>query len=168
MVTGAGVPPAETAVFAAKDGAVPAGVTPLPYDIFSTKDFYKDRDLWFDNRYYRCNSPVGLEQKWGAYKSPMVGDDPPRTAAWGFCNRDYPRKEIVSPYAFKTAKEHYTALMKEARSRGGPTVYTQVRTRQDQDGHVVLRRGAANPDVSIATHTRVPTALCPTDVSLLG
>ena len=126
MVTGAGVPPAETAIFAAKDGAIPAGVTPLPHDIFSTKDFYKDRDLWFDNRYYRCNSPVGLEQKWGAYKSPMVGDDPPRTAAWGFCNRDYPRKEIVSPYAFKTAKEHYAALMKEARSRGGPTVYTQA------------------------------------------
>ena len=79
MVTGAGVPPAETAIFATRDGAVPAGVTPLPYDIFSTEDFYEDRDLWFDKRYYRCNSPVGLEQKWGAYLNPLIGDDPPRT-----------------------------------------------------------------------------------------
>jgi hypothetical protein len=126
MVSGAGVPPAEAAIFAAKDGATPAGITPLPHDIFSTKDFYKDRALWFDPRYYRCNSPVGLEQKWGAYLSPMVGDDPPRTAAWGFCDRDYPRKEIVSPYRFKSAKEQYAALMQEARSRGGPTIYTQA------------------------------------------
>src|SRR5881392_1261516 len=47
---------------------IPKGVTPLPADIFTTKDFYKDRDLWFDNRYYRCNSAVGLEQIWGAYE----------------------------------------------------------------------------------------------------
>ena len=99
---------------------------PLPHDIFSTRDFYKDRDLWSDNRYYRCNSPVGLEQIWGAYEVPLIGDDPPRTAAWGFCDRDYPREEIVSPYGFKTAKEHYAALLQEARSKGGPTVYTQA------------------------------------------
>ena len=61
---------------------LPAGVTPLPRDIFSTKDFYQDRDLWFDPRYYRCNSPVGLEQIWGAYEVPLIGKDPPRTAAW--------------------------------------------------------------------------------------
>jgi hypothetical protein len=126
MFTGAGIPPDNMPIYAARDGATPAGVTPLPVDIFSTKDFYKDRDLWFDKRYYRCNSAVGLEQIWGAYMVPLIGDDPPRTAAWGFCDRDYPREEIVSPYKFKTAKAHYAALLAEARSRGGPTKYTQA------------------------------------------
>jgi len=126
MFTGAGVPPDNMPIFAARDGATPPGVEPLATDIFSSKDFYKDRSLWSDNRYYRCNSPVGLEQIWGAYEVPLIGDDPPRTAAWGFCDRDYPRREIVSPYGFSTAKDHYAALLKEARDRGGPTVYTQA------------------------------------------
>jgi hypothetical protein len=123
---GAGIPPGNMPIFAARDGAVPAGVKPLPVDIFSTRDFYKDRDLWFDPRYYRCNSPVGLEQIWGAYEVPLIGSDPPRSAAWGYCNRNYPRDQIVSPYRFRTAKAHYAALLDEARRRGGPTVYTQA------------------------------------------
>jgi hypothetical protein len=126
MFTGAGVPPDNMPIFAARDGATPPGVEPLAIDIFTTRDFYKDRSLWSDNRYYRCNSPVGLEQIWGAYEVPLIGDDPPRTAAWGFCDRDYPRQEIVSPYKFSTAGAHYAALLSEARGRGGPTVHTQA------------------------------------------
>jgi hypothetical protein len=126
MFTGAGVPPDNMPIFAARDGATPPGVEPLAIDIFTTRDFYKDRSLWSDNRYYRCNSPVGLEQIWGAYEVPLIGNDPPRTAAWGFCDRDYPRQEIVSPYKFSTAGAHYAALLSEARGRGGPTVHTQA------------------------------------------
>ena len=126
LYPGAGVPPGYPPIFAARDGVAPAGVTPLPHDIFSTKDFYKDRELWSDPRYYRCNSAVGLEQIWGAYEVPLIGADPPRTAAWGFCDRDYPRKEIVSPYPFRSAKDHYAALRQEARAHGGPTQYTQA------------------------------------------
>jgi hypothetical protein len=91
---------------------------------FSTKDFYQDRAAWFDPRYYRCNSPVGLEQIWGAYEVPLIGDDPPRTAAWGYCDRDYPRSGIVSPYGFRTAKAHYEAMLADVRRRGGPTRHT--------------------------------------------
>jgi hypothetical protein len=90
--TGAGVPPGYPPIYAARDGAVPDGVEPLPVDIFSTRDFYQDEALWSDPRYYRCNSAVGLEQIWGAYEVPLIGDDPPRTAAWGYCDRDYPRE----------------------------------------------------------------------------
>ena len=139
MFTGAGIPPDNTPIFAARDGATPPGIQPLTIDIFTTKDFYKDRDLWFDRRYYRCNSPVGLEQIWGAYEVPLIGDDPPRTAAWGFCDRDYPRQEIVSPYGFATAKQHYAALLGEARKRGGPSIYTQA-TLPDWSGRYLRQR----------------------------
>ena len=45
----------------ATGGKAPAGVQPLPRDIFTSKDFYVDRDLWMDKRYYRCNSPIALD-----------------------------------------------------------------------------------------------------------
>jgi hypothetical protein len=139
LYVGAGIPEDNRPIFAARDGATPPGVEPLAVDIFSTRDFYEDQALWFDPRYYRCNSAVGLEQIWGAYEYPLIGDDPPRTAAWGYCDRDYPREEIVSPYGFATAKEHYEVLLEEARSRGGPTVYTQA-TLPDWNGRYLRRR----------------------------
>ncbi len=124
--TGAGIPAGNTPIVAARDGAVPAGIEPLAVDIFSTRDFYLDRALWNDPRYYRCNSAVGLEQIWGAYEVPLIGDDPPRTAAWGYCDRDYPREQIVSPYGFTTAKAHFEALLAETTAKGGPTRHTQA------------------------------------------
>ena len=48
--TGAGIPDDNTPIYAARDGATPPGIEPLPIDIFSTKDFYKDEALWFDAR----------------------------------------------------------------------------------------------------------------------
>ena len=109
MGFGPGLPDNAVPILAARDGEAPAGVTPLPHDIFTTKDFYRDRALWSDPRYFRCNSPVGLEAQWGATEAPTIGENPPATAAWGYCDRDYPRRDIVSPYPFKTAKEHYEA-----------------------------------------------------------
>jgi hypothetical protein len=40
--------------------------------------------------------------------------------AWGDCSVDRPVKDIVSPYPYKTAAEHYAALMAQAKTRGGP------------------------------------------------
>jgi hypothetical protein len=157
MFTGAGVPDDLVAVVAARDGKAPLGVKPLPVDIFTSKDFYKDRALWKDPRYFRCNSPTAIEAQWGAYEVPVVGKNPPYTAAWGYCNRDYPRDQIVSPYPFRTAKAHYEALLAAARAKGGPTVYTQA-TLPRWDGRYKRRNGKTSSWYNGAI-TQIPTYL---------
>lgn len=99
------------------NGDSPPGIEPLPVDLFTSKDFYADRALWLDRRYWRCGSPAAVESARGANFASTIGHDPPRTAAWGFCDRDYPRSAIISPYPFRTAQDHYEALRQELRQR---------------------------------------------------
>jgi len=115
----------------------PKGITPLPVDLFTTRDFYQDEKWWPDPRYFRCNSPSTLQAMWGADSlggAKLIGPAPPGSASWGHCDRDYPRAAIVSPYPFKTAREHFEALLAETRSRGGPTLYTRDHPPPDWNG----------------------------------
>jgi hypothetical protein len=112
-------------VGSAFDGDVPKGIDPLEVDMWTSKDFYQDRELWSDPRYFRCNSSLAIEQQRGASGfSRVTIDDDPAKAAWGYCDRDDPREAIVSPYEFETAQAHYEALLAEVRARGGPDEYT--------------------------------------------
>jgi hypothetical protein len=132
---GAGVPFYNVDAAAARGGAVPASVEALPRDIFTSDDFYRDRDLWSDPRYFRCNSPIALDSQWGDYSSaPKYITNDPATGAWGHCDVDYARENLVSPYAFRSAQQHYEALSREARERGGPTQYSRERLPPDWDG----------------------------------
>ena len=154
------MPPDYPPIFAARDGDVPAGVDPLPVDVFSTTDFYQDVQYWFDPRYYRCNSPGAIEDMWGANQGDIMGDDRPATAPWGYCDRDYPRESIVSPYPFATAEAHYAALLEETRGRGGPTEHTYATVPGEWTG--VYAHPGYTPNNQYwyrMRHLQVPTAL---------
>src|SRR5437870_12447192 len=84
----------------------PQGVQQLPLDLFMSKNFYKDKDLWMNKYYYRCNPAQQLSEIWNQRR---IGMNPPTSASWGDCNDDLTRESILSPYPYMTAKQHYAA-----------------------------------------------------------
>ena len=89
-----------------------------------------------------------------------IGKDPPASAPWGHCDRDYPRKSIVSPYPFRTAQAHYEALLAETRRRGGPTVQTPATLPNEWNGIYRQPRFSPRNDNWITMrHVQVPTVL---------
>jgi hypothetical protein len=108
---------------------------------------------------------LAIEQQHGAsrFSEYAIGEDPPRTAAWGYCDRDYPRAAIVSPYEFATAEEHYEALREEARRHGGPTAHTYATVPGESSG----RYGRVNVQMAFGTWYGMLMNQIPTILSLL-
>jgi len=133
----------------------PAGMQALPIDLFTSKNFYKDQALWLDQRYFRCNTPRQMTDIW---TSGRIGDKPPASASWGACNEDYPREKILSAYPYKTAREHYEALLAQAKATGGPTVHSR-QTMPDWDGWYARIPEDAGSQWIWGTINQVPTIL---------
>jgi hypothetical protein len=148
-------------VGSARNGDTPPEIQPLERDLFTSPDFYSDRALWSDPRYFRCNSPLAIESLWSAGGAGLIGDNAPASAPWGYCDRDYPRESIVSPYPFATAQAHYEALLAETGERGGPTQHTyQTVPGAEWSGVYLQPRSTRNNDYWFTSrHVQVPTLL---------
>ena len=135
----------------------PAGVQPLPIDLFTSKNFYKDRANWLDKRYYRCNNAAPAVRACGTAAASARSRRSRRRGATATTTGR--ASSIVSPYPYKTAKEHYEALLAAGEGEGRPDgLHEGDRARL---GWLLSRATAGGPRlrVDLGTCTQAPTVL---------
>ena len=107
-----------TFVGSAAPGETPKGIEPLPRDMFTSDDFYKDRELWSDPRYFRCNS---TRRSRTCYQRGAIAKRP-KSAGCDFATATSARGDR-EPVSFRTRKT-LESLKVETTNAGGPTQHT--------------------------------------------
>ena len=104
-------------------------------DIFTSKDFYVDRDLWMDKRYDRCNSPTRARLDWATTRAVLGGSENsnPATAAWDTAIATTLARRSSAPYPFKTARALRSAARRDEGARRSRTC-TPRRQHPDWNG----------------------------------
>ena len=132
-------------------GCVLASPASAQTDIFTTQDVSADRERWTDPAYYRFNTVGNL-------RGMAIGTEPgggstqqSNSRVYGSVGTAKPGAlDVTSPYAYKTAVEHYEALLKAAK---GGTKHTRA-TVPDWSGRwaggPVGLGGGPNPASSVA------------------
>src|SRR5215510_13623205 len=92
--------------------------------IFNTKDFHQDRDLWTKPEYYLNNTAGQLRGMAIDFDSGGKGSGQEATArVYGSAGTGRAGAlDLASPYTYKTASEHYQALLEKAK---GGTKHTK-------------------------------------------
>lgn len=114
-------PGVDEASWGSQPGEAPEGIEPLPVDLFTSTDFYQDTQYYTDQRYYRCMDTDVIEYLW---ENNVMDTFTLENLPWGNCNSGATLEQLVSPYAFTSAADHWAAIIKDVESRGGPTKYT--------------------------------------------
>src|SRR2546426_9104794 len=136
----------QCAAAARGEGPTATGNTAAAGGFVHDEKFLFDRKYWTDKRYVRCNTPRQLTDMWTNN----------RFAQWGDCNLDVDVSKVVSPYTYKTAAEHYEALLARAKVRGGPTIHT-LQTLPKWDGWYA--RGARQEQWTYGRNLQTSTML---------
>jgi hypothetical protein len=120
--------------------------------IFTTTDFRQDRDRWTDPAYYRNNTVGQLRGMAIDFDTGGRGSGQAATArAHGSEGTGrVGALDLVTPYAFTSAQQHYEAWLKEARGGTTHTTATIPDWRGRWMGGPVGLNGGPNPASSVA------------------
>ncbi len=177
MFAGAGIPADNMPIFAARDGAVPAGVQPLPHDIFTTQGLLQGPRALVRPALLPLQLAGGPRADLGRVRGTA---DRRRSAAHGRVGFLRPRLSARGDREPLRVQDGEGALRRAARRKrarsGGPTVHTQA-TLPDWNGRYGRERAKTAtwyygamlqiPDLPVAADAGIPEALRAADVSLL-